>query len=137
MRWQASFVALCAIWAIVLGWCWIAVQTERDALFIGWLVLCPSVGFLICLGGLRLAGLPWLGVGSIAIAFGAFLLYQQGWTWDACPQGEAGETCQLERLVVWFAGLYALGVAAAIGVGLGASTALHRNPGTAAQRDRS
>jgi len=117
MRWQESVVALLVIWAIVLAWCWLAIQRESDSQFISWLVFCPFAGFFAGLAYRRMPGLAWLGLGSIALAFGVFFLNQQGWTLDACPQGEGGEDCQLEQLVVWFAGLYALGVAAALGVG--------------------
>lgn len=126
MRWGQSFVAACVIWAIVVVWCRLSVQRESDSLFISWLVFCPFIGFFAGLACRRIPGLAWLGLGSIVLAFGAFFLYEQGWTGFACPSGEEGEYCQLEQLVVWFAGLYALGVAAAIIVGVVVSTALQK-----------
>jgi hypothetical protein len=124
MRWRESFVALFAIWAVGLGWFFLAASREQDALFIAWLVFCPSIAFLAGLGSRRMPGLTWLGLASIVLAFGAILLNRQVWNWDQCPDGEAGESCGLEQIVVWLAGLYALGVAAALGVGVVISNVL-------------
>ncbi len=126
MRWVESLVALCAIWALGVGLFWLVNVRESTPLFFFWLVLCPVIGLLVGLGCHRLPGLTWLGLASIPIAFGAILLDRQVWNWDACPSGEEGEYCQIEQVVVWLAGLYALGVAAAIVVGAVISTALRR-----------
>jgi hypothetical protein len=126
MRWRESFVALCAIWAVGLGWFLLAVSREQDALFIAWLVFCPTIAFLAGLAAGRMPGLTWLGLASIALAFGAILLNRQVWNWDQCPRGEEGEGCGLEQVVVWLAGLYALGVAAAIGLGAVISNVLQK-----------
>ncbi len=120
-------MALCVIWAVVLAWCWIAVQRESDSQFISWLVFCPFIGFFAGLAYRRIPGLTWLGLGSIALAFVVFIFYWQVWPWEECAQGDEGFTCAIEKfLFFWVAGLYALGVAAAIGVGVGVSRALQR-----------
>jgi hypothetical protein len=137
MHWMLSSVALCVIWTIAIWLCRLAIEVEKDALFIAWLVAWPVIGLFIGLAYRQLPALTWLGLGSIALAFAAFLLYWQVWNWDQCPHGEEGEDCQIEQLVVWLAGLYALGVAAAIVVGAVISTALQRTPGSVAAHQRS
>ena len=131
MRWGQSFVGLCVIWAIVIVWCRYAVGRESDSLFISWLAFCPFAGFFAGLAHWRLRGLAWLGLGSIALAFGALVIYWQAWPWEQCAPGEEGFECSIEKFFFfWVGGLYALGSAAAIGVGVAVSKAVaKRQPG--------
>ena len=118
MRWGQSFVALLVIWTIVIVWCRYAVGRESDSLFISWLVFCPFAGLFAGLACGRLPGLRWLGWGSIAMAFGAFVIYWQAWPWEECASGEEGLECAMNRLFFfWVAGLYAIGAGAALAVG--------------------
>jgi len=132
MRWIGSFVVLGVIWAVALAWCWLAIQRESYSLFISWLVFCPFASFCVGLAARRMPGLAWLGLGSIGVALVVFISYWQPWPWNECADGEYGFGCEIEKFFFfWMAGLYALGLAAAIGVGVVVSRALHRQPATA------